>query len=169
VEGVERRGRDGPTAREGKGAFMDSSMGRAESDGPEMTDLEVELAAGPSCAADARREADHFLTERGLHDLRAAAALVVSELVSNAAEHGEGSLRLVMHVETIVRIEVSDRNPRTDQIVARAAEPCSARGRGLHVVTRLARRWGVAKQASGKKVWAELLAPEHATFDGTKA
>jgi anti-sigma regulatory factor (Ser/Thr protein kinase) len=41
----------------------------------------------------------------------------------------------------------------------RRAEPDSVNGRGLAIVTALARSWGVEREADGQCVWAELRSP----------
>jgi hypothetical protein len=42
---------------------------------------------------------------------------------------------------------------------ARAANPESVDGRGLAIVSALARRWGVEREDDGQCVWAELGTP----------
>ena len=82
--------------------------------------------------------------------------LMVSEVVTNAVVHGEGRINLSVEVtHEAVRVSVSDRG--TGMVVARTmAGPSDTRGRGLAIVDRLARRWGVKPLGSeGKTVWFE--------------
>jgi anti-sigma regulatory factor (Ser/Thr protein kinase) len=92
------------------------------------------------------------------------AALLVAELTANAVTHGcvpgrdiEVVLRLDAH--TLV-IDVSDtrgeRRPPAPETVA-AADPAAEGGRGLLLVTALAKRWTVLDRVPvGKTVRAEL-------------
>jgi len=94
-------------------------------------------------------------------DCVADAELVVTELVSNAFDHGDAPRRLHMwrtgHPVT-VHIAVGD-SSRTDLPVVGKSRLGSARGRGLIMVSRLSRRWGVSLHRLGKTVWAELTCP----------
>ncbi|MFF6995537.1 ATP-binding protein [Streptomyces sp. NPDC008313] len=98
-------------------------------------------------------------------DRRAAAEdvlLVVSELVTNACLHAEGPDELQIACDNkVLRIEVSDGGtgqpaPRTPH---RAGRPG---GHGMFIVQRLCLDWGVLRTSgvAGKRVWAELGAPE---------
>lgn len=82
-------------------------------------------------------------------------ALVVSELVTNAVVHGEGDITVSLDVEAdAVGVEVSDRDPALPAPVDAPID--AAAGRGLLLVSRLARDWGVRPDRSGKVVWAQL-------------
>jgi hypothetical protein len=88
-----------------------------------------------------------------------AAALVLSELASNAVRHvgSPFSVRATIERSTL-RLAVEDAgSPR-----ARPAMPVR-RARGLGVVDALALRWGVDEAPPGKVVWAELALREAAT------
>lgn len=112
------------------------------------------LAAQPASVAAARR----FLRAR----LAAApatiaedAALVVTELVSNAVLHASGPITLsVLADESMVRLEVGDASPVPP--VLREYGTVASTGRGLTLVARLAARWGVQVAHAGKRVWVEL-------------
>jgi anti-sigma regulatory factor (Ser/Thr protein kinase) len=110
----------------------------------------------PSAVHEARRRTGAVLSRwRCRREQVEDAVLVVSEVVTNAVEHGAGRVRvrLLRRCES-VRIEVQDDSPSPPVLLAlgRTAE----RGRGLHIVTRLAARWGSRRSGSGKVVWAEL-------------
>jgi anti-sigma regulatory factor (Ser/Thr protein kinase) len=116
----------------------------------------VVLPAKPSSCSQARRLVEEAVTTWRLPDeLGDDAALVVTELVSNGADHAKGPLRLtVSRTETGVLIEVFDRSAELPTL--RPVEPDSARGRGMIIVNALSSRWGVTPSDDGKTVWAEL-------------
>jgi anti-sigma regulatory factor (Ser/Thr protein kinase) len=95
----------------------------------------------------------------GLEDLAPVSELLVSELVTNAIKYanGEIELRLVLESDSLV-CEVHDSSPALPRVlqVDRDAE----NGRGLHVVSQLASRWGARRTHSGKVVWCEQTIPE---------
>ncbi|WP_146103879.1 ATP-binding protein [Nonomuraea solani] len=81
--------------------------------------------------------------------------LVVSELVTNALVHGDGSPALRLEgTMTHIRIEVSDSGPALPE----PREPGPASGWGLHVVRLLSTGWGISPGERGKVVWCELAA-----------
>jgi anti-sigma regulatory factor (Ser/Thr protein kinase) len=82
-------------------------------------------------------------------------ALVVSELVTNAVVHGDGDITLNVTVALdSVRVEVGDREPELPDRLVAALDAES--GRGLLLVSRIARDWGVRAAGTGKVVWAEM-------------
>ncbi len=88
-----------------------------------------------------------------------AAALLTSELVTNAVLHGSGDVRLTFQAgDRRIRIEVGDaeaRHPRApggDVDVDVDGEG----GRGMIIVAALASAWGVTDTPGGKIVWFEL-------------
>jgi GAF domain-containing protein/anti-sigma regulatory factor (Ser/Thr protein kinase) len=83
------------------------------------------------------------------------AALVASELVTNAVLHGQGRPRLTIERNgPAVRIGVHDSSP--DRPLPGALRDDTMTGRGLRLVEALASRWGVEPTPDGKEVWAEL-------------
>ncbi len=84
------------------------------------------------------------------------AALVVTELVTNALLHGGPPVRLrLWEVPEGVRLEVADRGAELP--VAGRRSSVAMTGRGLALVEALTRSWGVAEdERGGKVVWAEL-------------
>ncbi|GAA3371663.1 hypothetical protein GCM10020367_23230 [Streptomyces sannanensis] len=108
----------------------------------------------------ARRRAARLVTEWGRPALAGDAALVASELVTNALLHGSLCERLIRVRITLtgasLRIEVSD--PRGERLPSlRPAEAEDQFGRGLHVVEHLAARWGWEPRVVGKTVYAEFV------------
>jgi anti-sigma regulatory factor (Ser/Thr protein kinase) len=85
--------------------------------------------------------------------------LVVTELVTNAYEHGGGPrrVRLTRHDAPLrVTVEVEDVSARTPTVGKSRFGPDHHRGRGLVLVARLAAEWGVTPQLEGKTVWARF-------------
>ena len=85
--------------------------------------------------------------------------LLVSELVTNACLHAGGPTELALHcTEERLRVEVSDGSdlPPVPRAPHQAARPG---GHGLHIVNRLATRWGSEPHRYGKTVWLEIAAP----------
>jgi anti-sigma regulatory factor (Ser/Thr protein kinase) len=80
----------------------------------------------------------------------ASAALVVSELATNAIVHADSQFGVnVRRTRAGVRITVSDTG-------SSAAALTVQRTHGLGIVSALAERWGVCATAEGKAIWAEL-------------
>ncbi|RFU87493.1 ATP-binding protein [Streptomyces triticagri] len=107
----------------------------------------------------ARRRIDRAVRGWGLPELAYDAALLGSELASNALLHGCLRDRLFrVEVERTadgVRVSVTDpKGERWPQ--PRTAEASEQFGRGLAIVQAVATRWGVLARAVGKTVWAEL-------------
>lgn len=116
----------------------------------------VTLPASAGSSARARRVVGDAASAWGLAaDVIDDAALVVTELVSNAVDHATGPVGLtVTRTASGMRIEVSDRSSTLPQ--PRPVQVDSARGRGLIIVAALSRVWGADLTADGKVVWAEL-------------
>lgn len=106
-----------------------------------------------------RQRTVRLLTEWGYQDQAGEAALLVSELATNALLHGSLRGRLIrVHLiltAAALRIEVSD--PRGERLPGlREAGDQDCYGRGLLIVAGLADRWGVEPRTVGKTVFAEL-------------
>jgi anti-sigma regulatory factor (Ser/Thr protein kinase) len=89
------------------------------------------------------------------------AALLVSELFSNSLRHsgsgapGETVTVAVKTVNDVIRVEVTDRNgPGVPE--PRPAGSDAEDGRGLHLVARLAARWGWRRRGGRTVTWFEL-------------
>ena len=122
----------------------------------------LELAPLPGAIPCARLHAVHVLHEWGLRELANDAALLVSELMTNAADASivlpdrpPIALRLLAS-ETSLVIEVWDQSPLgLEPREADAEDEC---GRGLTVVAALSDRWGCERTGARRKVvWAELV------------
>ncbi|MGH2868053.1 MAG: ATP-binding protein [Solirubrobacteraceae bacterium] len=83
------------------------------------------------------------------------AALLVSELVTNALTHGIGAIWLRIDVETNgLRVEVSDQG---NVALAPSPTPGAHGGWGLRIVDQLADDWGVLEGST--RVWFRLTRP----------
>ncbi|MEV0091079.1 SpoIIE family protein phosphatase [Streptomyces sp. NPDC050738] len=120
-----------------------------------------ELASEPQEVGRARRLVRAQLLEWGLDAVSENAELLVGEMVTNAVRHAGGrrvGLRLVRS-ETLLCEVVDDSHALPDLL---SAGPGDEAGRGLRVVSRLAREWGSSRSGDGKTVWFELSLPRGA-------
>jgi two-component sensor histidine kinase len=90
---------------------------------------------------------------------------VLAELVGNAIRHADplpgGVVRVAWRLRTgtdgrVVEVRVTD-GGSTAPPRMRMAGPDDVDGRGLSIVTALARRWGVERDGLGQSVWAEVF------------
>jgi anti-sigma regulatory factor (Ser/Thr protein kinase) len=112
---------------------------------------------------DARAFIRDPLKRWGLEDLTDASELLVSELVTNAiryASTGEITLRVILEPDSLV-CEVHDSSPALPRVLQ--VDKDAENGRGLHVVSQLATKWGARRTLSGKVVWCEQPVPEAVT------
>ncbi|GGT63824.1 SpoIIE family protein phosphatase [Streptomyces althioticus] len=96
------------------------------------------------------------------------AALVASELVTNAVVHAGTDVHLTCRLEEdtgALVVEVADRHPSRaprDDAAEAPAHDIPEYGRGLRLVAALAESWGVTYRAGSKTVWARLPTREEA-------
>jgi anti-sigma regulatory factor (Ser/Thr protein kinase) len=88
------------------------------------------------------------------------AALVISELFSNALQHGKPlpgeAIRAAWDLDAdSVRVSVSDGGGPTEPELGEPT-PSTIGGRGLRIVAGLSRRWGTSSGHDGTTVWAEV-------------
>ena len=122
----------------------------------------IDVPRGPEGPGVARQEVRALLGATLPGERIEVLELVVSELVTNAVRHGEGAIRMRLQRENgVIRGEVIDQGAGF-QPVLQERGPDELGGRGLWLVSLLARRWGVHEGAS--RVWFELDArsPEEA-------
>ncbi|PZS33246.1 MAG: hypothetical protein DLM59_06770 [Pseudonocardiales bacterium] len=126
-------------------------------------EVRAELDADPSRVADARRVTEGTLTSWGLGDLGYTAALLVSELVTNAILHAHSGVVLTFrHSSDEVRIDVFDTSPLPPRVRHFRAD--AGTGRGVRLLDSLASSWGIARTVGGKIVWFTLsTGPQTAT------
>jgi anti-sigma regulatory factor (Ser/Thr protein kinase) len=119
-----------------------------------MNTLSTSLSRSPDSVGAARRLLNGHTTSLGAQQ-RQEAALMVSELVTNAVVHGVGAISLRIDVEAdAVRVEVADEG---SVAVAPRPEPGAHGGWGLRIVAQLADDWGVLEGST--KVWFRLRRP----------
>lgn len=111
----------------------------------------VEVAAARTFAVDALPEASE--------DARAAVALLVSELATNATQHARTPFEVAVAVDESgrrVRVEIGDF--AGGEPTPRSPGPSESRGRGLGILEATADTWGIEShdEAPGKTVWFEL-------------
>ncbi|MFE4969632.1 SpoIIE family protein phosphatase [Streptomyces sp. NPDC056660] len=134
----------------------DVALLMARLNGIEPDDVaEWRLALDPAEVRRARAVVREQLHDWGLARLADPAELMVSELVTNALRHSHSrpvQLRLIRG-ETLL-CEVDDDDHALPTLLS--AEPGATAGRGLRVVSTLAREWGTSRTTAGKTVWFEL-------------
>ncbi|MET7682105.1 SpoIIE family protein phosphatase [Streptomyces sp. NPDC005423] len=116
------------------------------------------LAPDPAEAGRARALVSGRLRAWNLDQLVEPAALLVSELVGNAVRHTRSrrlALRLVRG-DTLL-CEVDDDDHTLPSLLD--AGSVDESGRGLRVVSTLAREWGATRTDAGKTAWFELTLP----------
>ncbi|MFF4666370.1 ATP-binding protein [Streptomyces sp. NPDC001282] len=128
--------------------------------GPVLREDRLDYAPHPHNVAFSRRRAGRLVAEWGYPELSSDAALLVSELATNALLHGTVPDRLfrvrLALLPGVLRIEVSnacDERPAGPGARVGAGDEG---GRGLLIVDRVADRWGAESRVVGKTVFAEL-------------
>lgn len=117
------------------------------------------LEAEFECSTESVRAAREFLAATlaswDLDDEEQVAALLTTEVVTNAIVHARTAYRLAVElVPPELMVEVFDRNPVLPVPVAAAAGAES--GRGLALIEAMAARWGARAHSGGKAVWFTL-------------
>ena len=139
-------------------------IGEPSADGATMR---TELPAEPASARQARSAVRQALAGWGMGHLSGDAELLASELVANAAEHGDGKpigLALRRHAEPGgqpgITCEITDGSPAMPRRTDPGAD--AERGRGLAIVTALAQSSGVRPSQAGKTSWFTLALTDRA-------
>lgn len=116
---------------------------------------EITVDRAPSSVALGRRYARGLLEFMDVDD--DGVLLVVSELLTNAVEHGGGASMGLMLAEEDdrIRVEVADAGRGTPRLRDDVG-PESERGRGLMLVAAVSEAWGVRALPDSTVVWAEL-------------
>ncbi|WLW55876.1 ATP-binding protein [Streptomyces sp. YU58] len=138
-------------------------LGAAPAKGPDRVAAErrfrFELAAHPGSPAQARRLTRARLTHWSVgEDTCDSAALVVTELVTNAIVH-TASRRVVCELhdgDDLVRIAVRDEGCAPGEPHPSPQRPEEEHGRGLLLVEALCHSWGAHEHGPGLLVWADL-------------
>jgi anti-sigma regulatory factor (Ser/Thr protein kinase) len=115
----------------------------------------LELPAEPASAARARRFVADVLALWDCDDPYELAALLTSEVVTNAVRYAHQRLQVDVEADgTGVRVATTDDDPRVPRLAT--VPPEATGGRGLFLVDTLASRWGVDLDPPGKTVWFDL-------------
>ena len=124
-----------------------------------VSELRRTLPPTPESATVARWLVTDLLRDTVEADTVDTAALLTTELVSNAIRHTRDELVLSVRLAGgRLRVGVADSSHRRPQLVQVGKRDTS--GRGLHLVEALAAEWGVDpdERGLGKTVWFELVA-----------
>lgn len=131
----------------------------ARATGRPRTHCAVEFQALPSRIGQVRRIVTAQLRYWRLEPLIDAAALGVTELLTNVHRHTGSDKHCT--VEIVFRrdhltVSVRDHDPRLPRV--RSAEPSATNGRGLALIAAVSASWGMRAQndGSGKVVWFTL-------------
>ncbi|SDK85185.1 Histidine kinase-like ATPase domain-containing protein [Nocardioides sp. YR527] len=123
-------------------------------------ELRVRLAAEAASVPGARRFVTDGLVEWGREHLVDDAALCITEMAANSALHSGSPY---MHIrlcdlEPAVRLSVED-DGALIPLPAVAPPPVQSQGttgRGLAIVSVLAKSWGIEEHVDGRRIWAEI-------------
>ena len=115
------------------------------------------LDADPVSVGAARTLVRALLREWDLTELTDTTELLVSELVTNALRYASGQITVRLVLERALVCEVLDDSAALPRL--RHAGSDDETGRGLHVVSQLAQRWGTRRTATGKVIWCEQPIP----------
>ena len=115
----------------------------------------IDLPARPTSVAAARRFVERTLRRLGISS-REVGTLLTSELVTNAVLYSDGTITVTVTPtdDDGVRVSVKDDSPRP--VRPRDVGIDATSGRGIALVKRLSRAWGVDDLETGKVVWFEL-------------
>jgi anti-sigma regulatory factor (Ser/Thr protein kinase) len=121
----------------------------------------TDLADNVSACSDGRRlVAEHLARWQVPAQVSGKAALLTSELIANAIQHGPPPLCLQISVDVdLVRVQMYD-SEAVAPIVTRP-DLNSVSGRGMWLIDTLATRWGFHQRPPGKEVWFEISFTRH--------
>jgi anti-sigma regulatory factor (Ser/Thr protein kinase) len=105
---------------------------------------------------DARDWLRAFLDQRVPSDVADDAALVLSELATNALRHGLGEVVVRAAIDDDGAVQLSVTDSGDEQPAMQPIDPTRVGGLGLRIVDQLSVAWGVAPFPGGKTVWATL-------------
>ena len=123
---------------------------------PPSPTVGVDLPSSAASVSRARRFTETWCQAWEITGTIDVALLVVSELVTNAITHGQGTCALRLRIDDgALRVEVGDRGAGSPEITDAGAN--DEGGRGLRIVALSSRAWGVDGAGEGSKVvWAEI-------------
>jgi anti-sigma regulatory factor (Ser/Thr protein kinase) len=123
------------------------------------TDLQqcrFELTTGPAAVREARRRVQAAIVAWDVPADADTAALLTSELVTNAIRHEPGPVitMVITCSRSELRVDVHDTSPARPAVTDAAAD--AETGRGLLLVATLSARWGCYPTPAGKAVYFTL-------------
>lgn len=122
---------------------------------------EFQLTPTARSVPEARRYILETLRDWELDDFADVAALLTSEVVTNAVLHARTTITLTIEREdNAVRICVTDASPVPPAM--RHHSDTATTGRGLRLIDNLADTWDVEGDAAGKTVWFRLSTADDA-------
>lgn len=125
---------------------------------PPGQQAQLTVTGEPGSVAGARHFLSSVLDDWGLQPLIEGAALLVSEVVTNALLHARSGADVhVQRTSTGVEVEVRDLDERLP--AARLVDDDAESGRGLFLLDAVASDWGAEPSAAGKRVWFRLDLP----------
>jgi anti-sigma regulatory factor (Ser/Thr protein kinase) len=125
--------------------------------------VEANVPGGPRAASRARRLVRDELSGRVPEDVLPDVALLVTELVANTVRHGGAHVgtELKLRFEGLpqaLHVEVGNPDHTAAAVGKRKPDLLGGGGLGLHIVERVASRWGV-REGARTVVWFELDCP----------
>jgi anti-sigma regulatory factor (Ser/Thr protein kinase) len=121
-----------------------------------MMNVETQLTPDPISARAARQLIEAALQRWGDDDSTEVAALLTTELVTNAIVHARTDFALRVATDPgRLRVAVSDSSRDPPRLIP--IGDTEEHGRGLHLVDALSASWGVDWTPDGKVVWFELV------------
>lgn len=118
------------------------------------------LEASAASVSEARSFLVRTLDEWGAADLEWSAALVLSELATNAVLHAGTRFTVALGLDDsgVLRLEVTDGSARVPR--QRHYGLDATTGRGLGLVGSLSSDWGVQREGAGKTIWSLVAGGE---------
>ena len=118
----------------------------------------LDLPPEPKSATRARSLTRDYLQSSCPPEAIEIAALLVTELVTNAVLHARTPIVVVVESSPgVVFLAVNDQ--ASGDPIARDYGVDAATGRGIKLVRELSTRWGVDRSEAGKRVWCEITFP----------
>lgn len=121
--------------------------------------LHMALERVPRIAQWARNTVTRRLENHELSALTDNAVQVISELVTNAVQHGTGHTVTLTLRQAGRTLHIDVAGPSEGRPALRDAPAESEDGRGLWIVDHLATRWGSTSQDDGLHTWCTLVLP----------
>jgi anti-sigma regulatory factor (Ser/Thr protein kinase) len=138
--------------------------GIAETPDPTPRAVLEELLPVPGASRRARTVVTDACLRWDLPHVVGAAALIISELVSNVVDHAHTAMTIeVTRRDSHLYLAVHDGASTPPVLNDLAGDARVLRGRGLMVVAAVATTWGYEQNDEGKTVWATVALPPGGT------